>query len=1118
MQQKVLIVTPVALFELLDGKTVERGNCACAIVGLPSDRPKYSLVCYNDRRETLCVGAMSSNNEHGLRFELQTGMYASFCDSTGKRWSCMFLKESQVEPFLAVLGIALYALAGQPAHTTVVSDFAPPAGEIRLGLQHRVKMRYSAFAVRKGDVLQLGEVLETNGDRPYNFQPVQSALALLPEAKGFESSVLGMMEDSWRTVVVPAMLPRSGGRHLYGGDTVAFVLQAVRILHDDSPMTADAKVPVVFADCDNVSALVPVPAHTKDANGTKIVVLHSEHREGTTGTDGIFFPTSAFGEEGGGVSAEHMALIQKLGAQISRATTDARDVRDIAVGVTGEWKQAVSRPKPSALTNAALEQSVKQLIMENERVMEDIARRDELLRALDQRNRELQKRVDAAALVSQQLMDEKNDSMRTASDVKLEKERVIMKLQEQINQAVQERDDTQRHLQTVKKLLGVSDEELRQIRGKADVHAIQAQSIVAKLDTIHDALAEERSRRKGLEAKVMALQEEIRDAEAELHLKNAQLEELRRTADMERAHYAQIMEDERQRRGFEAQQLRSEIVSDLQSREAKYQADRARVEEDNFRRGQAEGKEIGRREARVHVETQLEELQLEAQRAMTELDASKTDLRRVIEDGMAQNRTLGAKVAELKKQMYEETGKRVRLEFQLQGMRTKLRCAQDIPMAAFTSVAYRLSRPAEVADLLQILDALKKRQKLDFSFEKRNQEAEELQSMQRRLQWIESSMFSLYCDRSEAIYRAWVEPLLAEQKATVEAVRRLWLERNGMAHYEINAAETRSRFDIGQEMESFFTELSKVFNNQMMQRCECLNEAERAFKGIFDEYLAATEAINAYRIAEIQARRALSEECMAARTVTEEEEAAAFRLLLTEALTGVTAADQNAFMEAEEGERALIDADQCAEFSGMLFDCGEGLAALQHLAAAVEVQHKLMAEEAQSRAVIVAEEQEALGDITEEQPRQQAPPPPPQSTLLEDGMDERVSGAHSSFYPAEEEEEETAEEKATPVSDEPQAEAPRVEVDEASLLRTAAKSDSSDANDTATPPPPPAARVFLPSTQAAVAKSKLFGSSSDDEDDDDRNERRVPSMQRPTVTKSRMPPPKSKLFESSDSD
>ncbi|KEG09320.1 hypothetical protein DQ04_05421030 [Trypanosoma grayi] len=1136
MQQKVLIVTPIALFEVADGKTIERGNCACAVVALPAERPRYSLVCYNDRRETLCVASLSSSNEHSIQFELQVSMYASFRDSAGKRWSCMFLKSSQVDAFLAVLGIALYALAGQPPHTTVISDFAPPVGEVRVGLQHRVKVRYAAFAIRKGEVLQLGELLETNGDRPYNFQPVQSVMALHPEAKGFESSVLGMMEDTWRTVVVPATLPRAG-RHLYGDDSVAFVIQVVRILHDDAPMTDSTKVPAVFANDPNGSALVPAAVapvssmQSADANGTKIVVLHTERREPAVGSDGLHVHASVAGSEGSGVPAEHMSLIQKIGAQVNNVTTEARDVRDVAVSVAGVWRQSVNQPHPSVLTNAALEQAVKQLIMDNEGVMEDIARRDELIRALDQRNRELQKRVDSAAMVSQQLLDEKNDSVRSASDTKLEKERVIMKLQEQTNQAALERDDTQRHLQSVKKLLEVSDEELRQIRSKADVHHIQAQSIVTKLDTVQDALAEERSRRKGLEAKVMALQEEISNTEADLHLKTAQLDDIRRMADMERAHHAQIMEDERQRRGFEAQQLRTEIITELQSREKKFQADRARVAEDNFKRGQAEGKEIGKREARIDVETQMGELRLDAQRALTELDASKTELRRATETGMAQNRTLSAKVVELKRQMYEETRKRVRLEFHLLGVRTKVRCAQDSVMAAFTSAAYRLRRPAEAADLLQLLETLRKRQALDFNFEDRAHTAEEADARKRRLNWTEEEMTARYISGLENIYSAWAEPLLVEHEKTVAGVRRLWLERDGVSHYELDAAETRGRFEIGQQLETFFDDAKNFFEEQMRQRHGLLIEAERNCADLLAEYSEILSAFNTWRMGEMQAQQQLDEACMVARVAVEEEEAYAFRCLLREALAGMTAVDQIALMEMEEEARAAIDADQYAEFSGLLFDCRMGLEPLVRTAAAAAEQRICMTEEAESRTSIMAEEEHEIGVIF----REQVPPPllqhrqdehpkasatlslpPPQAVPVDDGTDARSSG-DAPTVPA------GPEGGAAPVGQEPQLQEQRARSGRIEQIRVDSDNKDISGNNSSSDRPPVASVANIPTRSkvpppplpTSTTRPALFDSST--EDDSDHAFKPKPLLQGSAALR-RMLPPKSKLFDSSDSD
>ncbi|ORC91056.1 uncharacterized protein TM35_000074800 [Trypanosoma theileri] len=1138
MQQRVLIVTPVALFEVVDGKTVERGNCACAIVGLPSDRPKYSLVCYNERRETLCVGSLSSNNEQSIQFELQVSMYASFRDNMGKRWSFMFLKDSHIDSFLAALGIACYALSGQPANTTVISDFAPSTGELRLGLEHRVKVRYSAFAVRKNDsLLQLGELLETNGDRPYSFQPVQSFMSLHTESKGFESSVLGMMEDSRRTVVVPATLPRSG-KHLYGNDCVAFVVQVVRIIHVDAPITDSSRVPTVFAEDDNNkinnNALILASqealtsaSHKMDSNGTKIVVLHSEGRESAvSGTDKFLNPM--FGGEGSGIPTEHMTLIQKLGAQVNNATTSARDIRDVAIGVAGEWKQSVSRPTPSSLTDAALEASVKELIAEKQRVVEEIGRRDELLRAVDARNRELQKRLDAAALVSQQLLDERSDAARTASEARLAGDRQLLRLQEALRAAAAERDDIARHLQTVKKLLAAADDEMRAVRTNADARRLQADAIAHRNAEVREALAAARQRRTALGAKADALRDAIAAATEEAHVRAAQLNDLRRTAEAQRTQHAQLMEDERQRRGFEQHQLRDEIVVELQGREDAFRADRARVAEENFARGRAAGREIGRQEAQVDVAAQLDELRLDVQRALTELDACKTDLRRVTENAMTHNRILGTKVASLKKDMYEETRKRVRLEFQLGNTRTKVRCAQDSIMVAFTDAVRRLRMPVKPEDLLKLLDALKERRKLDFSFEEKTL-AEETQAVRlRRIGWIEEEMLSLYSNSMESLYRAWVEPLMAEHQATVQIVRDLWLNRDGAAHYELNVAETRERFEIVQQMEKFFESLSNFFKNQMDQRCKLLSEAEAGFTALLEEYTELMAQLTLWSQAELQAREQLRNECIAALAAVEAEEADDFRRLMKEAFADVNAADQDAIMESEEGARATIDADQLAEYTGLLFDYNAGMTALERAAAVaaavVKQQGDLMNLCLESRENIIAEEQDSFKVITNEYISERPVVAPPVDTKEEKEEIDRNTLNIPSL---------SVKKTATPVSadiassssspeqqdkqpqqqEEKDKEKKQEQSEQIVSLRSNNGNDntSEDSSDVIGPIQP--VKAPPPRPKPSTKKSNLFESSSESEEDT-----KPVALVRKNISTRPLPPPKSKLFDSTDSD
>lgn len=254
--QQVLVVTRVALFEIVEGKsTVERGNCACAIVASATHTPpRFSLVCYNDARETLCTSAITSSNDHQLQFRLQANDYAVFRDDRANLWSMMFLKSAQLERFIAVLGLAFFVASGAPPHSSVIGDLAASTGVAnaqRVSLQNRVKVRFSAYAARSQPntgMLLVEDQLETNGDRLYNFQPTQSAMAK-EDAFGFESCCLGMTEEATRVIAVPSTQPRAGRSKFIGVDVVVFVVQLIRILDDQVGVTSvegATSVPNVF--------------------------------------------------------------------------------------------------------------------------------------------------------------------------------------------------------------------------------------------------------------------------------------------------------------------------------------------------------------------------------------------------------------------------------------------------------------------------------------------------------------------------------------------------------------------------------------------------------------------------------------------------------------------------------------------------------------------------------------------------------------------------------------------------------------------------------------------------------------------------------------------------------
>ncbi|CBH11664.1 hypothetical protein, conserved [Trypanosoma brucei gambiense DAL972] len=974
MQQKVLIAAPISLFEVVDGTAIERGNCACAIVAAATSagRPRYSIVCYNDRRETLCVASISSSLEQSVQFQLNTDMYASFRDGVGKYWKCAFLSGEKQKAFLAALGIATYALAGRPTHSAHTSDFMPVGVDIRLQQHNRARVHYTAYAVRGAELPLLGDLLESNGEELYCFRPVASTAALLqgdfPDAYGFESGVIGMGEGSTRVIVVPAAALPHGRRNMYGADGAAFVVQLINILQDETFNMESDGVPTVMTVGDDLvvaeegSGALIVPTSEGSSGGNVVAAVVPFSGTGVVEAPGaLSAQRSSAVEPGAGVPEGHMEILQRLGLLLNGAVENSRTVRSISEATAAEWRRAINRPKPSRLTNAALLEAVQQLVMESDRVADSISQRDGLIRELDRRNQEMQRRVDSAVLASQELLDEKNKCTRTASDVRLEGERAIMQVQQQINQAAMERDDAQRHLQTVKQLLQVSETELRDLRSTSSLNTEETNRAASALNNLQDALSEERSRRKALEATIATLQEQLSRAKTELHVKNGQLEDIRRAADMQRTQHAQVVEDERQRRAMEVQQLRTEFITELQAREAKFMADRARTSEENFRRGQAEGRSIGKAESRGSAaEHRQQELALEAQRLLAELNCCRADLRQAAEDGIMTVRTTGARAARLNAQLHEENFRRGRLEMLVSNARGRLQGGRDKIMAAFAALAHRLRRPVKVSDLLALLEDLRKRRPLNFSFQEREYLAELASATRRRFQWIEEATLMLYKKSLEELYNGWLLPLQTGYESTAKAVYALMIERDGEALCEFNTRERQGRFDIVMQMEDFFNKVTLMFKGEAEQRQQLFVEAERLASTLLEKFAEDLSALEARWSAELEERQLLRRECARGYAVLLLKEEAEFHSIVMDATTSVHIADQNDLIATESGVRNAIDSEECAELSGLLFDYENEKSLVTRIAAIAAEQRSLVLGEGEMRACIVSEEETTL--------------------------------------------------------------------------------------------------------------------------------------------------------------
>lgn len=978
--QQNLIVVQVALFESKTSTSppTEHGNVKCAIAAQPaSPNPRYKLVCYSEGAAA-CVATIGATNENSIQFEMQTADYASFKDDNGNPWSIMFLRSIDVEIFLAHLTVAFFGASGSPTHSSTIADFAPTGTKgssiapsvsgKKAELGRRIKARYTAYSVKRAqsplEVPKISELLETNGDAPYGCDPVQSPFGIPADGKGFESSLVGASEGCWRVIVIPQSMPRSCNTPMLNIHTVVFVVQVTKVMPNEQPMVSTASFASALVLSGGSNANYPhhhqqQQQQSHQGGGGGQLVLAGESAPSVFGGGGVFAPVNgpspaSYHTQGQGIGAgipsEHMLFVQKLAGQVNTAVSTLKDLQDRVDAIAMEHKQHLNRPKPSHLSAAALETNVKNLIGEHERLRDELLRREELIRALDDRNRDLQKAVDKAAMAAQQLLDEKKKATSKTSDNRLESDRGVMKIQEGILRARSERDDLARHLQTVKKLLDASDMDLRDAKGKKEVLQVQLQAMGGKLDAEEENLAEERSRRKAFEAKVGALTEETRNAVAEVHLKTAQVEDWRRKADAERVHYMQLMEDERSRRAVESAQLRSEIVDELQQRDRKFESDRVRTQQEHFGRGHDEGKEVGRKTARADFDVRMQELALDTQRAKTENDAYKEQLREAQESAQANHRRLDAAISALKQQVEEGTRNKASLEFQVQRASAQVKSAEDMLFLGVSALAHRLVMPIDPSDVLAQLENMRAGKVMDLSVQERTFAAATLAARDRRQGVVFDTMIAEHEAGLEAIYDGTVAQGKAALEATTETVMRLWAKRLADQRYAVESSEHVERDEIRQEEQVAIDAISAVRRAQQAARLAIETEEEDLRRPLCEEETAvfntSVEAITTALRIQKEQRQQLEAEEDAARPPISAEEATTFAAIVS-------------FAQKQAAERLAVEQEADAAAAPIRAEEAAGFAAVEAIIfeAKIKAQKAFFDEEAQQRESVQREVQ-----------------------------------------------------------------------------------------------------------------------------------------------------------------
>lgn len=994
MKQETVCAIPTELFAVSDGgASSSKGACVCAVVVLPSRPPKYTLVCYNAQQVTFCVARMSwvDGRNTSLRLVVAPSGHVSFTDDTSQRWTLFFNDAAQLTRFLACVGVALYSLYGAPATSVFYHDLSlPSSSSPRLEAADRASVRFVGFELAERDgVCSVGPQLQQQQSGkedtpPYVFRPRTGSVQLDQGCFGFEGSVLGMREEDRRVLVVPAGYTTSISESLtnVAEKGAVYVVQLLRVEHvqpsvekaaagDATGQAAAAAPPAVYAataeaePASNTRALALV-------GGTTSAVLPAPQPSAAAARVSsevpAFFSAS-------GIPPEHMSVLRKVEVGVNAAVTAARDVHDVAGIFAQEWRHHVVRPKPSLLSNKALLEQVQRVVSEEETAQADLDKCDRLVQALDARNRELQQRIDRATVESQKLLEEKNNASAKAMDARLEKDRQLVRLKDTLLVRRQEQDDLQRHVAALQRTVDVAAEELRQVQGRRDIHHVEATSMAERLAAMQATLSEERHRNAALVAKTAATEESLKKAQAQQRVAEGQLTTARGLAEKERLRYVQIMEEERHHRAQDSELLRHDILHELDARERQYKVDRQRIAEEQFSRGLRDGKAEGRQAAETDLLGHQDELRLNLQRAKTEVETTKEEVRRSIESAMSLRRTLGGKVAELEEQLVTATRRQTELQFRVAQWQTRSRTVRDTVGQHWRTLISYATHPCTRQELLAMMKEVRMAEekscgddvdgedalvRVDLLFQTELWKQSRTASVERRLGWIAEDMAEMYVKGADYHFEhEWHQPVTAAHDATLEAVANLYAQQHGSrALFDLGVREAQERHALHHQWWLTIHGIETWLGEQRTAQNVVKAAEAEGRQALWKAYVAGGDAVVQLCAAQLRAQVLLIQDEMAGRDGVAAAEAAQRRRLPADAQQ-MWAADCAAALhfieEEEEASRAGVEAEAYTASSGIRFQLAYAQRGVEEAEAQRRQQQQVCSEESERRQQVWAE-------------------------------------------------------------------------------------------------------------------------------------------------------------------
>ncbi|RHW72122.1 hypothetical protein DPX39_060049500 [Trypanosoma brucei equiperdum] len=721
-QHTCLVRVNLYLFDEKSGQYEDYGPVGCTIIGTLSDPPIYKMGCYDERSEYLCTAVITSNNETGACIALQEGGYVSFKDEQGRCWSMLFEEEDEAIKFCAHVTVAMYGVSGSPEQSIIACDVTMGNRDRIILANDQVKVRYICWVIQaenpRKELPTLGSKLDGNlhDDKPVALCVPTNHLSVTPDMKGFEGMLIGMTEKGSRFVVVPSKVRRGAGAQVH----TCFFMHVVK---KKDTLTGEG----------NNSGVVPFLTSPSNMSGQK--------------ADGVsnLSPDAAYAvpPPPAGFNREQLSAVDRLRDCAELLTRQLQSIRQQLDVFMNDVKLFERDTKPHSLSSAQVEYSVQKLMSDTEQNKELLSQKEITLKQMEEKNRDLQKKVEKFSATTNMLAEEKKSTINLLNENKLDLDRRLADAQAQLTRIHSEREDVSRHLSSVKQLLHVTDQDIKTEKRSLQVASVVLQTNKAKLAAAEAAHTEESSRRKIMESNATTLNDQLRSITDDIRLKEGQIEEQRQKIESDKLHYVQLIEDERGKGAEDVRELRQELLEELSVRERRYQEERQRVAQDSFERGRFQGIEDAQNEALVEADAATQELSITIQRRKAELNAMCVRLRVAKEQNEADECRVGAQVVVLEKTISTVTAQNTQMEVELNSLKTAADRVESDVFASMRSTVEKLSHPIGRDDLLALIHSLRMNENVSYDFEtKREEERQAAIDRERRevMEWVSGTI------------------------------------------------------------------------------------------------------------------------------------------------------------------------------------------------------------------------------------------------------------------------------------------------------------------------------------------------------------------------------------------